>query len=410
MDEQFSNALKDLCRSLAELWSLDSFKDSCWRVNKRECVKTTVSDNAVVLPFTNRPVRGHAGVQVKILENRSKNLIEYIDSLILDSINRPESYQPQELQNGLAKVRETIERMGSLIDRDPKLSYRLYGITGYKTYSPEEFREMQNRANWNPSIPYFFSVAKLLSKELAENDLQPSERGGFKGWNLVWRSLCEQLDELRMEDSFEYEVNIFLNGPLIDLEEDISIPNLLLQDSPIEILLGYATDETLEPLVDHKKHPALERINTVIKYRVTIPIEAVEEAYLTQYHNASIVAQLLLDSLRLCRPLGDIGVLAIEVLPLSFFAPLIRNTWANAFHDELARFEPRRFDFYPPSSPPLNNSDIEKVKDTVLAMLPLGGLKWHFAHAIKRFRNSIDKYSVDDPERLLEYAIALESL
>lgn len=31
-------------------------------------------------------------------------------------------------------------------------------------------------------------------------------------------------------------------------------------------------------------------------------------------------------------------------------------------------------------------------------------------YAIKRFRNSIERYSPDDPERLLEYAIALEAI
>jgi hypothetical protein len=31
-------------------------------------------------------------------------------------------------------------------------------------------------------------------------------------------------------------------------------------------------------------------------------------------------------------------------------------------------------------------------------------------YAIKRFRNSIERYSPNDPERLLEYAIALESI
>ena len=324
--------------------------------------------------------------------------------------DRLENYYPQEVQERIKRVQSTIKELSWLIDGDTKLSYCLFGAIGYKTGSLSEFSKSKQHDNWDPSRYYLFGIAKLFSAELIKNNFQLKKRKNFETWEVVWRNSFKELQRLREEEKYYYDVYIFLNDPLVDAPEDIEIVKLSLNDEPIEVLLGYSTDELLLPLVGYEKHSAVERINTVSKYRASVPVETSKEEYLVQYHYASVIAQLLLDSLRLCRPLEDIGVLAIEALPCSFSAPRIRKTWANQFHDELARFEPKRFDFSPPSPYPLSELDMEKIKGTLLEMLPLGELEWNFTHAIRRFRNSIEKYSVDDPERLLEYAMALESL
>jgi hypothetical protein len=410
MDDQLKDLLQELCKALSDLWALESFKGSYWRNDKRQRAETILEDEASLTPLAKNPIRGYSGVKLQVSEDPSKTLIKIVESLILDSQGRPESFHPPALQDALKKVRTTVDKICSAIDSDFKLSYRLFGSAGYKTFSPEQFLEMQQRENWKPSIHYYFSIAELFASELVANGFKVSERTKFNQWDKVLEnSLCE-LQKLRLEENFYYEVCIFLNGPLVDKSMDILIAQLSLDKKPIEISLGHATDEILTSLVEHEKHPAIEKINTVIKYKVDIPIEAGEEDYLVQYHNASLVAQLLLDSLRLCRPLDDIGVLAIEVLPRSFSAPIIRKTWASQFQSELARFEPKRFDFSSASLVPLGEQEIERIKRTLLSMLPLGGLKHNLRYAVRRFRNSIENYSIDDSERLLEYAIALEAL
>lgn len=409
MDETLQNLLKTLCLDLQALWALESFKDSYWESVESNHAKTISSSEATILSITKRPVRGHTGIDIRASKNSSKSLEKRIRSLILRS-DRSEKYYSQVIQDRVAKVSETVKRIGSLIDKDPRLSYRLHESIGYKTFSPEYFSEMKKKEDWDGSTVCFMTIANLLAKELVAHEFNLAERAKFQKWEIVWKNLFEKLDQLRLEDEYHYEVLVFLNGPLVDFREDIIIANLLLQGKPIEISLGYATDEIMTPLIEYKRHPAIEKINTVIKYKVNIPIEAGEEDYLIQYHNASLVAQLLLDSLRLSRPLDDIGVLAIEVVPISFTAPIIRKTWASQFQNELARFEPKRFDFSPASLLPLNEQEIKKIKEVVALMLPEEDLRWNFTYAMKRFRNSIERYSVDDSERLLEYAIALESL
>jgi len=287
MDKTLRNLLKELCLDLQELWALEAFNDYYWGFVDSKHAKTTASSEATILPATQRPVRGHLGIEIRLSENSSKNLERRIESLVLRS-NRLESYYSQAVQSRVNKVIETVKRLGSSIDEDLRLSYRLYGSIGYKTFSPASFSEMKKKENWDGSTVYFITIADLLAKELVANEFSLSERSKFQKWNVVRENISKELEMLRQEEDYHYEVLIFLNGPLVDCEEDILIANLSLQGKPIEISLGYAIDEILTPLVEYEKHPAIERVNTVIKYKVDIPVEAEEEDYLIQYHNASL--------------------------------------------------------------------------------------------------------------------------
>jgi len=398
-----------LCVDIKSLWNIESFSDYYFEKYESNCIATIATSSSVELPSTKRLVRGCKGNEIRIYKNNKKSLEQRIKSLLFHSY-RVEEYYSEVIQDRITKINETVNQIGILIDNDPELGYRLSGSIGYKSFSSEEFYEMKKKGDWSGPTIYFMSIADLIAKELVGQGFELSEKSRFDKWDSVCIKTFEKLSQLKLEDEYHYEVLIFLNGPLIDYEEDVIIANLALQGKPIKILLGYAVDEIMTPLVEYAQHPAIDKINTVIKYRVNIPIEAGEDDYLVQYHNASLVAQLLLDSLRLCRPIDDIGVLAIEVVPISFTAPVIRKTWANQFQSELARFEPRRFDFSPASPLPLSEKEIERIKGITSLMLPDDDLPWNLQYAMRRFRNSIERYSVDDAERLLEYAIALESL
>ena len=408
MDSAIEELLKELCIALSDLWELDSFTDFYWTPINSNCAKTIATGEANTLPITNRPIRGYSNVNVRVFEDDNNSLVNRIESLILRS-GRPESYYSQETHYKVKKVQHVSERIGHAIDQDPKLSYRLHSLFGYKTFSIDQFLEVKKEDNHSSSI-YLFILARFFARELAKNKFNLSKHSEFRKWDTVCKDSLEELEKLKLEENYNYEVCIFLNGPLIDELEDILIANLLFKDKPIEISLGYATDDALKPLVKYEIHPAFEKINTVIKYKVVIPIEAGEEEYLIQYHHASLVAQVLLDSLRLCRPLDDIGVLAIEVLPDSFSAPSIRKTWVSQYQHESAIFEPKRFDFSSASPLPLAEEEVKNVKIVVQLMLSKTGFDQHCSYAMRRFRNSIERYSVNDSERLLEYAIALESL
>lgn len=111
--------------------------------------------------------------------------------------------------------------------------------------------------------------------------------------------------------------------------------------------------------------------------------------------------------------MGNIGIIAIEISPLSPFAPHIRKTddYAYDYQSYIAPYTPRRFHFSTTSETPVNNDDLESIKKTLSIRLKKDSPKNKMIeYAIKRFRNSIERYLPDDPECLLEYAIALEAI
>ena len=171
-----------------------------------------------------------------------------------------------------------------------------------------------------------------------------------------------------------------------------------------------ASDQLVGRLVEHEEVPGYEKINTVLRYRVSLPVEAEEEQYLQTYPRASEVGALLLDGLRLLRPGDDIGILALEIAAVDDFAPTIRKTWADRFQTELARFYPSRFDFRPPQCSALQESEVTILETLVSLLEGKSGRSRPILQARRRLANSIDRYTPDDPEKLIEYAIALESL
>jgi hypothetical protein len=118
----------------------------------------------------------------------------------------------------------------------------------------------------------------------------------------------------------------------------------------------------------------------------------------------------MVDALRLIRCHDDIGVIALEVIQLDSLTPAVRKTWADRYQPELARIEPQRLEFGPPSLVPLSDGEIDQLRRFVSALCGEQGKFKGLMYALKRFRSSVERYSPSDPERLLEYAIALEAL
>lgn len=411
MIKELPALLEDLCDDLSVLWALDAFKPYQLWSEARRSSKTVIGKGAAKLPITQRAVRGLPGVQIELPE-RLPNTQEQTRSLIVASYDRPEKYHSPELQDALTGVRNTVEEIGRAIDLDTALCYRLSEVPGYKTWSPAEFADRQASEGWSPApaIHYLFPLSEILAKEIVILGFSPTARAKFDKWDIAAKRTLAEIDAVKSRKDYKYEARVFLNGPPIDLAEDAVIAHLALEKRPIEVFLGYATDEILSPLVEYKTHPAIQRINTIIRYEIDVPVEAGEDPYLEEYARASLVAQFVLDSLRLCRPREDIGILALKMIPRSILTPDIREPWANRYHSELASFEPRRFDFSPASTSPLTIEEVEVVRKIVLMRLSSNKPAWRFQHAINRFGNSIEKYSPEDPERLLEYAIALEAL
>jgi hypothetical protein len=169
-------------------------------------------------------------------------------------------------------------------------------------------------------------------------------------------------------------------------------------------------DDDLDPLVAWERRPGYEKVNTLVKYRIGMPVEEGEEVYLSAYTAAGEVAELVLDALRLLRPREDVGVLAVEVVAADDLTPDIRKTWADRYQPDLARYYPTRFDFGPASPNPISDAEHEQLGVLVSRLLGKAGRSVSMLQARGRVRSSVERYAREDPERLLEYAIALEAL
>lgn len=179
ISEELLAYIENLCKNLSKLWVLESFKESYWRYSDVKQARTITNETASILPITKRPIRGFSGIEVKISEDPSKKEFGRVLSLIIQSNNKPESYQPKELQNSLFKVQDVVKEIEKQVDSDPKLSYRLCDWVGYKTYSPEKLYELQREEDSSFSIYYFFGIAEILAQQLIAHGFSIEKRNEF---------------------------------------------------------------------------------------------------------------------------------------------------------------------------------------------------------------------------------------
>ena len=408
MSESLKQSLGVLCSGLAALWKESSFSTGYRSPFETPYeVITRADDNAALTPVSGRAIRGSTGVEVS---RRGKRLSKERDTanLITDSYKQEQSFHPKGLNQRLRDIRDAVAVFGRAVDADLPLSYRLYQPRGYKTWSASQFAD--HRAKRDLELGYFFALSERLARSLVTHGFDPASRDQFEGWSAVKEEIIQHLQDLRTLDCYEYEVQIFLNGPPADFEGEASLVDLVQGEETISVGVCYASDQLVGRLVEHEEVPGYEKINTVLRYRISLPVEDGEESYLQAYPRASVVGALLLDGLRLLRPGDDIGILALEIVAVDDFAPTIRKTWADRFQTELARFYPRRFDFRPPQSSVLQEEEVTNLRTLVLLLVGKSGRSRSIIQARKRLANSIDRYAPDDPEKLIEYAIALESL
>ena len=407
MNKSLKQSLEALCSALAALWKEDSFSTGYRSpFSTRYEVITRADDSAVLMPVSGLAIRGSTGVEVSREEKRlSKE--RATEDLISDSYKQEQSLHPEELNQRLRDTRDAVAAFGRAVDADLPLSYRLYTSLGYKTLSASQFADI-DQARWDSGFEYFLALRERLARSLVAHGFDPASRGHFEVWSAVEEEITQHLQDLRILDRYEYEVQIFLNGPPADFEDEVSF--MVSGDETISVGVSYASDQLVGRLVEHEKVLGYEKINTVLRYRISLPVDEDEESYLQAYPQASEVGALLLDGLRLLRPGEDIGILALEIVAVDDFAPTIRKTWADRFQTELARFYPRRFDFRPPQCSALQEKEVTNLGTLVSLLVGKSGRSRSILQARRRLANSIDRYAPDDPEKLIEYAIALESL
>ena len=408
--DELSRRMRRVCESLSILWTDPNFRFYGYHTPyaQRKRAATTISDHAVTLPRTKRPLRGTEGVEVRTVD-RNQTRADDVRQLLSESFHSSDR-ESSDVEQKRATFRQELASVSDYVDQSNALRYRMYGAVGYKTFSPEGMEKHREEHRWDSTIEFWLSFVPVLAEALVEEGFDARERSTFERWSATADNVVGRLVLLTERTDYEYEVRIFLNGPAIDSLEDVVIAELAVGGEPIQVYLAYATDALLDPIVDYTVFDGFNKVNTVVRYRTKVSVEADERPYLQRYADASEVAELCVDVLRLIRYKEDIGVLALEIVELDSLTPKIRKTWANRYQPELARYQPHRFDFGPPSTVALTDVELERLRLAISSLLGVQGNFKGLKYALRRLRSSVERYAPSDPERLLEYAIALEAI
>lgn len=401
-----------LLEAIKNYWKLINYEVDqplySWSVSSKN-VRTEWDADALLLPITQQPIRGIQGTSVNKIDKVKSKVYLLLEKALKPLENWELQYKSEEVISAKKLIDSYLDELMVELDQLPNLNARFFESLGYKHFEPDELPNVLSRMeSSHKRIVTIIALEKIFSKEL--------QRVGYSGESEIQlhviqdflTNVVSRLTEIANREYNHYKVTIFLNSPLIDKKEDISLGETDFDGIKIEPYIGYANDEILSEFTSLDPNAEVSYINTVCSFDLQIKVGAEVYAYLYIYELAGKVAERLVDSLRLiCNQ--DIGVLGLEVIPQISFAPSIRKTLENRYQKELAPIFPKRFHYQLSSFEPINDEEISNLV-TIFSQDWNENLVKGIDIAIKRFRSSVEKYIPDDPEKLLDLAIALEAI
>jgi hypothetical protein len=290
---------------------------------------------------------------------------------------------------------------------------RLFDASGYKHHEPHELMERFGRTDHGEEFGVLFGLKYAVLTALRAHHFAWESRAEFDAWDQVTEHVLNGLTELATRSLHVYEAIAYLNGPLIDEPESIALVLRNASNPASMVWLEYATDERLAQAIDAHliRDPvseSVQRANAIIRFSIRVPVEAPVESYLDAYPIAAHVVSRVLDVLRIVHA-GDIGVGALRVAEVTPYTPVIRRTYAWDYEPEVTMYQARRMAFTVPTDRVITEQEI--VTARILLPVHLAGLDQQgFDVAIRRFRDSYERYHPTDTGKLLDIAIALEAL
>ena len=421
--QEIQTLLVELCREIESLWKISGYKSYGSNTNEKTYVLTHIHQEAIVLPISKFPVRGVSGVEVKIHKSTEdqRNLIfsRFTNALFGDLEWRMVYQNNKDYGETKIRIHNCEERLFRKFFATPNLLERLSESSGSKYYEPSELTEkikdeISCKSEDSPDniyetgrfrgrshfISVFLVLAEILANEFYEQGFEPQKQLSFEEWNEIALRVTEKLYSIAEKTYNEYEIVVFLNSPSIDEKASFQLND--------KLSIEYATDDLLSKLHKYNKDVRLGCINTAVKYKIAIEVNASVEQYLCTYITGAKLADTIVDCLRLIRD-EDIGVIALEIFPIDDFTPHIRKTYEEYYQSELAIFVPRRFYFQTEYKKPLSEQEIYIFCNLLSSYSEIQKVKG-LNVAIQRFCSSCERYLPNEPERLLDVAIALEAI
>lgn len=429
-DVRLRAALADFIEATIPAWRDPEFARWIYipESTKTEVNTTAESEDVARLSKTGRLLRGHVGVKVDVNSVRitpSKNAASQWILHALSSTGVPlgnaSDVPLNEVWQRLVNARDLAK---SAVLETSVLNLCVMRSVGRRIDTDEEI--LENIRNSTRGTFYEFC---------AQIALQEAFRAGAASLGVVTSDDCQifnavgHLTQEMMKwlvtfarrERYTYESLAYLNGPALDTDEQLEIfGKLTCGDVDSEcihvtrVVLIPASDEliahaaTAAPYGGAKLPTGVERCNTIIKLELSLAVEASPSRYYDLYPISVHVAERVLEALRVTRP-EDIGISYIAIRAIEAGTPwAATEEWAVA-GSRAPDWTPRRPTYAPVSLTPLSDTEARRVVALAPSMMwppQVRGLPI----ARRRLRDAYERYPVDDAERLLEYAIALEAM
>ena len=430
------DALGDYAEAVTAAWRHPSYTPASYGSGSPLKTLVTRADGAapVTLPRTGWLVRGGQDVVVEEVEReRPADPLPTVHSALIRADAEWRTYPPlteeekatrQDVKDAEARVIEALAEIPSLVERT-------YDISGFKNHDIQGIRDLirsdaADASKVEPGQATLYdtrrrfglgwTLSPYLVEGLEQAGLDPEDPGAFDDWEPVLDHVVERLRRLETRETWTYEFVALLNAPLVDHPGPVHLADAAMDGQPIAITVEAVPDELLNRLAYRSYNftgvgPGLATapINAALRYRATIPIEAPMSEYVGALASAADLFTRVVDALRLVRH-DDLGIVGVESFSVEPKAPTIRYHYDVGHNPTYASVVPRRSYFFVESAVPLSDEDLATVREVLPAYLDGSHRVEGLDVAMRRFRDSRDRYRPRDPESLLDLTVALEAL
>src|SRR5262245_37956064 len=240
--------LLNLCDTLRAIWNHESDGDRISPASQLIEVRTTASHEAEFLPKTGKPIRGRKGVEVKVGYQGLSRAPMSTTELVNDAFARCLylNSQPDPSENEKNRLEEQLDRLFDILGEIRGLPERVFESFGYKELEADELRKaaIDRESTRNNSMRKYFQtrvLIELLTESLNAQGFQASAWQFFNNWEIAVEDTLCKIAEFASRQENQYEVIAFLNAPLVDSDNDISLGVVRLSGGTTELFISYAS-------------------------------------------------------------------------------------------------------------------------------------------------------------------------
>lgn len=383
---------------------------------RKRVVKTNQEPEAATLPITGCPIRGTSGVSVNVVDApggrpERSSLISVLDAAVYCSDSDPRDRTDVPCAPERISLYEAFTDVRCTLFQDGPLVERLADGIGYKTYEPSQLRERV--INNHSSGLDVVTLADLFRKAVKATGNADAAAATFGAWSSLADHVVAALNELELREYHQYSAYVYLNGPLCDFTGFFSLLAGTSSASAASIQIAPASDEDISRMIEGFDSSArvplgLNNCNAMLCIPLRVPVLGTVAQFEGLYPLAADLAARAVDVLRIVHG-DDIGIVGMTVTSENFGAPILRQTYHTQYNAVYASYQPHRIAYAFVPSRPISEAELIQCQGLLSHHLVDTEVKG-FAIALRRFRDTWERHWPDDPERLLDIAIALEAI